>query len=212
MFHSILNVYTFVYLCVRLKPEIDSRNAGIEGENGVIGSGAQDPDPVLDAKDGRRLVLVVLDKKVVEAARLVLGVFHVLYRIQKHVLNQVVVRKTGSVKSKSRTTLNLQILDPDMLPQSRQSAKFFLQSSELGLPQPLTHWQVFPIPPPPLWFQGEGHTRWRERGVGESLFRRGDIHCVTVVLCICMYFVYVTKESLWTPVSKKSVHCIAAII
>jgi hypothetical protein len=45
-------------------------------------------------------------------------------------------------------------------PQSRQSAKLFLQSSELGLP---------PTPHPlanvssPLWFWGEGHTRWRER-------------------------------------------------
>jgi hypothetical protein len=84
-----LNVCTFVDLCVRLKPEVDGRNAGIEGENGVIGSGAQDPDPVLDAKDGRRLVLVVLDKEVVEAARLVLRVFHVLYRVQEHVLNKV---------------------------------------------------------------------------------------------------------------------------
>jgi hypothetical protein len=29
---------------------------------------------------------------------------------------------------------------------------------------------------------GKGHTRWLERGVGESQFRRGDIHCGT--LCI----------------------------
>jgi hypothetical protein len=43
---------------------------------------------------------------------------------------------------------------------SRQSAKLFLQSSELGLPQPLTCRRVCP----PSRFWGEGHTRWRERG------------------------------------------------
>jgi hypothetical protein len=44
-------------------------------------------------------------------------------------------------------------------PQSRQSAKLFLQSSELGLPQPLTRRRVCP---PKFW--GEGYTRWREKG------------------------------------------------
>jgi hypothetical protein len=34
-----------------------------------------------------------------------------------------------------------------------------LPSSELGLPQPFTRRRVCP----PLWYQGEGHTRWRER-------------------------------------------------
>jgi hypothetical protein len=43
-------------------------------------------------------------------------------------------------------------------PQSRQNAKLFLQSSELGLPQPLTRRRISPP------FRGEGHTRWRERG------------------------------------------------
>ncbi len=38
--------------------------------------------------------------------------------------------------------------------QSRQSAKLFLQSSELILPQPLGS----------EWRGREGHTRWRERG------------------------------------------------
>ncbi len=41
-------------------------------------------------------------------------------------------------------------------PQSRQSAKLFLQSSELGLPHPLVL--------PNLWSGGGGHTRLRERG------------------------------------------------
>ncbi len=49
-----------------------------------------------------------------------------------------------------------------ILTQSRQSAKLFLQSSELGLPQPLTRRRVC-SPTPRFW--GEGHTRWR-RGVG----------------------------------------------
>ncbi len=34
--------------------------------------------------------------------------------------------------------------------------------------------------------RGEGHTRWREEGVGESQFRRGDLHLGTLyiyVLC-----------------------------
>jgi hypothetical protein len=46
--------------------------------------------------------------------------------------------------------------------------------------------QCAPAPPPRFW--GEGHTRWRERGLGESQFRRGDIHCA-VVLFIYSYFV-----------------------
>ncbi len=70
-------------------------------------------------------------------------------------------------------------------PQIRQSAKLFLQSLELGLPQPLTHTRVSP-PPLTLWFRGEGHTHWRERAVRESQFQRGDIHCGTLdmyVIC-----------------------------
>ncbi len=42
-------------------------------------------------------------------------------------------------------------------------------SRELGLSQPLTRLG-----------SGEGHTRWRERGLGESQFRRRDTH----VLCV----------------------------
>ncbi len=51
------------------------------------------------------------------------------------------------------------------VPQSRQSAKRFFQSSELGLPNPLTRRPVYPHP-------GEG--------VDESQFRRGDIHWALV--------------------------------
>jgi hypothetical protein len=51
--------------------------------------------------------------------------------------------------------------------QSRQSAKLFLQSLELGLPQPLTR---RPVSPPPLLVPGGGaHSLGRE-GVGESRY------------------------------------------
>ncbi len=65
-------------------------------------------------------------------------------------------------------------------PQSRQSDKFFFQSSELGLPQPLARRRVCPPPPPPVL---GGLAR---EGAGESKFRRGDIHFGTIyiyVLC-----------------------------
>jgi hypothetical protein len=58
-------------------------------------------------------------------------------------------------------------------PQSGQSAKLFLQSSELGLSQPLTRSRVCPHPP---GSGGGAHSLARER-LGESQFRRGDIHC-----------------------------------
>jgi hypothetical protein len=65
--------------------------------------------------------------------------------------------------------------------QSRQSAKISLQSSELGLPHPLTRECA-----PPLWYRGEGHTRWRERGWQSPNF---DEWTYTVVLYIYVYFV-----------------------
>ncbi len=46
--------------------------------------------------------------------------------------------------------------------QSRQSARFFLPSSELGLPRPHNHRRVCTPPPPPL-VEG-GHTRLQVRG------------------------------------------------
>ncbi len=66
--------------------------------------------------------------------------------------------------------------------QSRQSAKLFLQSSELGLPQPLTRRRVC-HPPPPLVPGGGAHSLARE-GVGESQFQRGDIHCGTLYIYV----------------------------
>jgi hypothetical protein len=65
-------------------------------------------------------------------------------------------------------------------PQSRQSAKFFLQSLELGLPQPLNRTRVFPFP---FWFRGEGHTRWLERGWESPNPTRG--HTLWYSLYVC---------------------------
>jgi hypothetical protein len=63
---------------------------------------------------------------------------------------------------------------------------FFLRSSELGLPQPLTRRRVCP---PPSGSGGRG-TLAGKRGVGgESQFRRGTY---TVVFFIYMYFVVLT--------------------
>jgi hypothetical protein len=73
-----------------------------------------------------------------------------------------------------------------MIPQSRQSANLFLQSSELGLPQPLTRRRM--CPPPRFW--GEGHTCWRERGWESP---NSDEGTYTVVLLIYTYFVHDTN-------------------
>jgi hypothetical protein len=52
-------------------------------------------------------------------------------------------------------------------PQSRQSAKLFLQSSELGLPHPLTGRRVcVPLPPLVPGGGGGGHTGRRDRHSG----------------------------------------------
>jgi hypothetical protein len=68
---------------------------------------------------------------------------------------------------------------------TRQNAKLFSPVVGIGT-TPTPHPQASKPPPPRFW--GEGHTRWRERGwdLGESQFRRGDIHCGTLyiyVLC-----------------------------
>jgi hypothetical protein len=72
-------------------------------------------------------------------------------------------------------------------PQSSQSAKLFVQSSELGLPQPLTRTRVCP---PPL-HRGRG-TLAGERGVP---IPTRDIHCGTLnIYSTCMYFVVYTPS------------------
>ncbi len=63
--------------------------------------------------------------------------------------------------------------------QSRQSAKLFLQSSELELPHPLTRWPVV-VPPPPL-----------VPGGGDSLpggvpIPTRDIHCGSTLYMVCL--------------------------
>jgi hypothetical protein len=65
-------------------------------------------------------------------------------------------------------------------PQRRQSAKLFLQSSELGLPHSLTRKRVCNPPPPapfgPLHPGGGGAHSLSGEGMGESQFRREAIH------------------------------------
>ncbi len=76
--------------------------------------------------------------------------------------------------------------------QSRQSAKLFLTSSELGLHQTLTPRRMSPTPV----LGGGAHSVARE-GLLESQFRRGDIHCGTLYI-----------RTLWATVSFKGVSCI----
>jgi hypothetical protein len=64
--------------------------------------------------------------------------------------------------------------------QSRQMAKLFLQSSELGLSHPLTYRRVGP---PPFGSGGGGHTRLRKRGWGSPNSDEGT-YPVVPVLCI----------------------------
>jgi hypothetical protein len=73
-------------------------------------------------------------------------------------------------------------------PQSRQSAKLFLQSSELGVPRPPPAGECAP---PPFGSGGGGHSRYRERGWGSP---NSDGGTYTVVLCIYKYFVCLTIE------------------
>jgi hypothetical protein len=77
-------------------------------------------------------------------------------------------------------SLNVLRLDVWLTSQSRQSAKLLLQSSELGLPHPLTRRRV--CTPPPFWFRG-AHLLTGE-GAKESRFGRGDRHCGTLGLYV----------------------------
>jgi hypothetical protein len=78
--------------------------------------------------------------------------------------------------------------------QNRQNANLFLQSSELGLPQTLTRRRECP---PPLVPGGGGgaHSLARE-GVGESQFRRWDIHCGTLYIYVLCAAKTTTKFSI----------------
>ncbi len=55
--------------------------------------------------------------------------------------------------------------------------------------------------PPPLWFRGEGHTRWRERG-WESPNSDEGTYMYTLVLCKYMYFV--VSHLLWAARTKQN--------
>jgi hypothetical protein len=77
-------------------------------------------------------------------------------------------------------------------PKSRQSAKLFLQSSELGLPQPLTCRQACPS----LWFRGEGHTRWRERGWESPNSNEGTYTVVLFIYVLCAWTSFIAQSSL----------------
>ncbi len=84
--------------------------------------------------------------------------------------------------------------------QSRQRAKFFLQPSELELPQPLTRRRVWS----PLWFRGEGHTRWRERCWGVPIPTRGhtlwySLYSVNVLCALWSRFKeWLLERKAWT--------------
>ncbi len=56
--------------------------------------------------------------------------------------------------------------------QSRQSAKVFFQSSELGLPHPPLHMQTS-VSPPLSFGYGEAHSLAGERGWGVPFRTRG---------------------------------------
>jgi hypothetical protein len=58
--------------------------------------------------------------------------------------------------------------------QSRQSAKLFLQRRNWNSPTPLGASGC--APPPPFGPGGRAHSL-AAKGLGESQFRRGDIHC-----------------------------------
>ncbi len=60
-------------------------------------------------------------------------------------------------------------------------------SPVVGIGTPPTPHPQASVPPPLLWFRGEGHTRWRERGWESP---NSDEGTYTVVLFIYMCFVH----------------------
>ncbi len=68
--------------------------------------------------------------------------------------------------------------------QRRQSAKLFSSRRNWDSHTPSPAGEN--APPPPLWFRGDGHTRWRERGWESP---NSDDGTYTVVLWKYMYFV-----------------------
>ncbi len=74
--------------------------------------------------------------------------------------------KTGATSALSNDTVRR------YNPQSRQSARLFLLSSEFGQPTPSYRRRV--LPPPPLVPGGGGHTCLRERGWADTIRTRGQ--------------------------------------
>jgi hypothetical protein len=71
---------------------------------------------------------------------------------------------------------------------SQQNAKLFLCRRNWDTPNPSPADECALLP---FWFRGEGHTRCRERGLGESQFRRGDIHCGTLcIYVLCEFWLF----------------------
>jgi hypothetical protein len=86
-------------------------------------------------------------------------------------INIIVLRKD----QKQKVFFFFSTWDEDEHHRAGRVLSFF--GSRLGLSHPLTRRRV--CPPPPLVPGGGAHSLARE-GVGESQFRRGDIHCGTL--------------------------------
>jgi hypothetical protein len=102
--------------------------------------------------------------------------------------------------------------------QSRQSAELFLQSSELGLPHPLTRRRVcsplFWCAPPFGFGSGGGAHSLPGEGVGASQFQRGDRHCgyldIRVYVCTLCHsdIIYCTNSVIqWISRGSRTVFC-----
>ncbi len=120
-----------------------------------------------------------------------LGLIFELFKIQ----SRIWIRNKGCVSfhlSGKNDSQKLRTAEP----QRRQSVKLFLQSQELGLPQPLTHGRVCPTPLLP----GEGERSLAREGVGESQFRH--------TLFVYIYFVSRTITECTIMKIAYSVHCL----
>ncbi len=103
--------------------------------------------------------------------------------MQPHSIGKVFTSKEGRYILISFHTV---LLTVQCTPQSRQIAKLFLRLFGIGT-----------LPPAPL-VQGGGHSR---RGVGESQFQRGDIHCGTLYIISTLWCTLSSDERRY-PVKK----------
>ncbi len=90
----------------------------------------------------------------------------------------------GCISTKTGTISILVIYGVSRTTTEQAESQALSQSSELGLPHPLARRRVCPLPP---LVRESGTPAGEREGVGESQFRRGDIHCGTLyniyVLC-----------------------------